>query len=421
MVAGTHFYNDNAEGLNLTWLAEDRRMANPDALTYNEGQRTNRATAGMSGLTKLPGDQELSYAAYYRRTGWWEAVPDSVDHRTYDSPGGTIQYTIHTVGEPFKNHLSVGTDVDWQGIGDYRRPNLGGAQEGPDLLSDQRITQRSVGLYLLDRVEFTPEWSGTVGVRADRIKNQLVDNLRVDGVDLSGEKSFAKTTARVGVAYNPQKDLGFYASWGQGFLPPATEELANNPAAQGGFNMNLVPATSQGEELGVRGNVNGLAYDVGFFHLLTDNDFGRYRVSSRPLETFYGNLGSSRRYGVEASLAYYPRPDLALRLAYTYNDFLYTTVTGIFGSFTDKVMPNAPRHQVAFDGEYTYAGRWSVGLSVFGQSLWYVDETNAASVDGFLLVNPRVSYRLGQAPYAAEVFLQIRNLLGTEVHRLQRA
>lgn len=44
-------------------------MANPDALTYNEGQRTNRFTTGMSGRTRLAIDRELSYAVYYQRTG----------------------------------------------------------------------------------------------------------------------------------------------------------------------------------------------------------------------------------------------------------------------------------------------------------------------------------------------------------------
>jgi len=73
ILAGTHYYNDNAEGLNLTWLAQDRRQANPDALTYNEGQRTNRMTVGMSGQTQLASDSALTYSVYYRRTGWWEA------------------------------------------------------------------------------------------------------------------------------------------------------------------------------------------------------------------------------------------------------------------------------------------------------------------------------------------------------------
>jgi iron complex outermembrane recepter protein len=415
VVAGTHYYNDNAEGLNLTWLAEDRTQANPDALTYNEGQKTGRVTTGMSGRTKFSDAQDLSYAVYYRHTKWWESVPSSVQHRSYDTPGGNVQYTLHTSGQSVKNHLSLGTDVDFQAIDEFRHPNLGNAVEGPELLTDQAIAQRGVGVYLLDRVEFSPTWGATLGLRYDDIHNQLTDNLKAGGVDLSGEASFSKTTGRVGVSFNPRPDIGFYGSWGQGFLPPATEELANNPDHQGGFNVSLVPATSVGEEFGVRGGVKGLAYDVAFFYLTTENDFGRYRVPGRPLETFYGNFGASRRYGLETSLGYFPMPRLALRLAYTFNDFLYTDVSNsLFGSFTNVVMPNAPRHQVAFDGEYLVKGRFAVGLNVFGQSMWYVDPSNAASVDGFVLVNPRVSYRFGGASYRGELIFTVKNLFGTE-------
>ncbi len=414
ILAGTHYYNDNAEGLNLTWLAEDRRQANPDALTYNEGQRTNRMTVGMSGQTQLASDSALTYSVYYRRTGWWEAVPSSVQHRTYDSPGGTVQYTMDSKLDSYANHLSLGTDISRQMIAEYRTANLGNAVEGPSRLTDQSITQTGIGVYLIDRLEFTPQISGMFGLRYDHITNDLTDNLKVGGIDMSGSANFSKVTARVGATYTPLPDLGLYASWGQGFLPPTTEELAQNPDAQGGFNRNLTPATSRGEEVGVRGGFRGLAYDAALFYLNTDNDFGRYRVVGRPLETFYGNLGQSRRYGFETSASYSPVPEATFRLAYTFNDFLYTTIQSLFGSFTDKVIPNSPRHQLAFDGEYVYDKRLSFGLSVFAQSGWFVDQTNVASVTGYTLVNPRVTYKLGKPPYRTELFLQVRNLFGTE-------
>jgi iron complex outermembrane receptor protein len=414
IVAGTHYYNDNAEGLNLTWLAEDRRQANPDALTYNEGQHTDRLTAGMSGQTDLGNGRDVTYAVWDRRTVWLESVPSSVQHRDYNSPGATVQYNMATRLGSFTNHLSVGADFSRQTITEYRTENMGNAVEGTSRLTDQLITQNGVAAFLIDRVEFSPQWSGTAGLRLDHITNDLVDNLKLDDVDMSGSADFSKVTGRLGVTYTPLPDLGLYASWGQGFLPPATEELANNPDAQGGFNTHLVPATSQGEEVGVRGGTRGLSYDVAFFHLVTDNDFGRYRVPGRPLETFYGNLGHSRRYGLETEVTYSPTPAATVRAAYTFNDFLYTTIDSMFGSFTDKVMPNAPRHQFAFDGQYVLADRLILGLGVFAQTGWYVDQTNVATCSGYTLVNPRVSYRLGKAPYRAELTLQVRNLFSTE-------
>ena len=90
----------------------------------------------------------------------------------------------------------------------------------------------------------------------------------VGGVNLSGNADFSKTTARAGIAWNYKPNLGFYASWGQGFLPPATEELANNPDSLGGFNQHLRPATSRSEEIGARGPLPG--YDATARDLLQE-------------------------------------------------------------------------------------------------------------------------------------------------------
>jgi len=415
IVAGTNFYNQNAEGLNLDWLAEDRRMANPDALTFDEYQRTGRFTGGFTGQVPIATNQELSFSVWHRYTRWRESVPSSVQHREYQTPGATAQYAIHTSAKPVANHLTLGTDLGGQWIGEYRVPNLGNAQEGTGRLSDQNIFQRGVGLYTIDRVELGQEWGVMLGVRHDRIHNELTDNLKADGIDRSGLAVFNKTTGRVGVAWNPVDDFGAYASWGQGFLPPATEELANNPDALGGFNEHLVPATSEGEEVGIRGVAGqAFSYDLTVFHLNTKNDFGRYRIATRPLETFYGNVGKSRRNGVEASAGWYPNARFAARAAYTWSDFVYTEVTTLVGEFSDKVMPNAPKHQAAFDMEYTASDRWVVGLAVDGQSRSYVDATDLVWIDGFALVHPRVSYRWRTSATRGEVLLTVRNLFGTE-------
>lgn len=421
IVAGTNFYNENAEGLNRSWTPASlgqpvawARMANPDAITYNEFQRTRRLTVGLTGRTAIASNQDLSFVFFFRRSGWLESVPSSVDHRTYDNPGGNLQYTVHAVGARAKNHLTIGSDLSWQAIDEFVHPNLGKAVEGPELLADQTIDQRGAGVYAIDRVELGSRWSAMLSVRHDAIRNELSDALRAGGVDLSGLASFSKTTGRIGVAFNPRGDVGLYGSWGQGFLPPATEELARNPDRIGGFNTRLLPATSVGQEIGIRGAAHAFSYDVALFHLATENDFGRYRVASRPLETFYGNLGTSRRYGVETSVGWFPAPNLSARVAYTFSDFLYKHVISLFGDFNDKVMPNSPRHQANVDVEYTLGRSWTIGVNAFGQTMQYVDQSNATSADGFMLLNPRVAYRWKAGGYAAELSLQARNLLGTE-------
>jgi iron complex outermembrane receptor protein len=329
----TDFFNENPEGLNLNWFSANpsvlRRLANPDAYTYNEYQKTGRFTGGVTGTVGLAANLDLALTAYFRHTKYTESVPSSVIHRGYNTPGFSLQVN-HSAGEgSLKNYLSVGADLGWQSIDEYKHPNLGKAVEGPGLLSDQTMTQGGVGIFVLERLELGPQWGASLSLRYDDVKCKLDDHLG----SLSGDASYKKATGRLGITWNPLSDLGFYASWGTGFLPPGTEELANNPNAFGGFNQDLKPATSNGQEIGVRGSISSsFVYDLTFFHLATDKDFGRYRVPTRPLETFYGNVDSTTRYGLEASLAWYPVEPLALRLAYTYSHFKYDSVETLAGA-----------------------------------------------------------------------------------------
>ena len=413
IVAGTDFFNQNAEGLNIEQVHQDPRQANPDALTYNEFQRTKRATVGVTGTFALTTSSELAFAAYTRFTRWTESVPSSVDHRDYQSPGGFLQYGARTSIGAMANDLSIGADVDGQRFDEIQRPNLGDAVEGTTVLTDQVVHQRGVGVYVLDRLELARAWSVMAGVRHDSVSNTLADNLATPGFDLSGRKSFSKTTGRLGVAWNPVPGFGAYVSWAQGFLPPATEELANNPDRFGGFNAHLVPATSHGEEVGVRGSLAGkLTYDVALFRLLTANDFGRYRVESRPLETFYDNAGSSRRYGVETALGFFPSPRLSMELAYTYSRFRYDQVLFNDTTYYGTWLPNSPEHQAALDAEYRVTPAFMIGVGADLQSRAYVDPTSTIWIGGCTLINARVSYRTRLAGMAAEFLLSGRNLGG---------
>jgi outer membrane receptor protein involved in Fe transport len=215
----------------------------------------------------------------------------------------------------------------------------------------------------------------------------------------------------VGFAWNPREDLGFYTSWSTGFLPPATEELANNPENPGGFNLGLNAATSSGVELGVRGKLSSrVDYDVAVFHLATNDDFGRYRIPERPLETFYRNAGDSTRYGLETLLGWFPVDPLAVRLAYTYSHFTYDQVSVGSETYNDTWLPNAPEHQAYLDLAADLGHGVTAGAAAEWVSSWYVDPTNTASVDGYTLLNARLSYRFTGASWSGEVMLSGRNL-----------
>lgn len=418
----TDYWNQNPEGLNLAWFAADpktlRRQANPDSASKNEFQKTRRGTGGITAAIDLGGSFDLAATAYYRKTAYTESVPSTVVHRDFDTPGLTLQVNHAASWGSVANHLSAGTDYAWQSIDEMKYPNLGGAVEGPDPVADQTMTQTGVGVFVHDRLDLGPAWGLSAIVRYDRVTNALADRLRAGGTDLSGEVAYKRATGRVGLTWNPEPGFGLYASWGTGFLPPGTEELVNNPFALGGYNAALVAATSNGEEIGIRGAAGGtLAFDAALFHLDTQNDFGRYRIAERPLETFYGNVGSTRRYGLETSLSWFPVEPLTLRLAYTYSHFTYIRVATLTGeTYEGTWLPNCPRHLLYAEAEGRVTRSLTAWAAVEHTGAWYIDATNRVLPDGYgrtdpyTLVHVRVAWRFRAAGTPLEVALAGRNI-----------
>ncbi len=419
----TEFYSENAEGLNLKMVQEDPKQGNPDAVPKNEYQYTKRFTGGLTGSVAFNDMHDIQFYAFGRRTDYKEAVPSSVIHRTLISPGGSLLYTFHYGKKNIRNHFSIGGDFQYQSIDEYRLPNLGGAIEGTDLQSDETFKQTGSGVFAIDRVDIGKQWGLMLSARYDMMKNELVDNLKTGGIDLSGNQDFNKATGRIGVTYSPKPNINLFANWGMGFMPPATEELALNPDAFGGFNKNLVPATSQGEELGVRGTVSKyLLFDLTGFYMKTENDFDRYRISTRPLETFYRNAAASKRFGAELYAKFTPIRQVAFQVAYTYSNFKYDIPDPIRVIMDDTTivkyiqngnfLPNSPEHEIYVDLAYEFIPGVTIGVSSETYSRSFIDGANieAESVDPFSLFNARIIWDWKLKGVNGELSLQVRNL-----------
>ncbi len=417
----TTFFNQNAEGLSLEQVAENPRQANPDANPFNEYQKTNRITQGVISQYTINQYADIQAYGFIRSWRYKETSNKAAQYRDFVTPGFGAQLDLHFGAQRIRNHLSIGTDAQWQTISEYKLKSLSNPlrKESTDeanledtlLLANQLINQQSTGVYVFDKLEISGKLNLTAGFRYDNISNALNDKLNT-GNNLSGEKNFNKVTGRIGVAYSLNSFISCYANWAQGFMPPATEELASNPLSFGGFNENLEPATSVSKEIGIRGFAgNRFRIDVNGFYMTTEKDFFRFKLypARGNQEVFYGNTGSTERYGIESYASYSPVDKIILQGSYTYSHFRYTSPDSLKG-FS---LPNSPEHQVYLDISYRLVKNLSIGASYEMQTKWFI-YTDAIHhdvfQDGFNLLHARISYIPAWLGLSWEFGAFVRNL-----------
>ena len=444
IISHTDYFQQNPEGLNLLQF-DNLRQANPDACPFNEYQKTNRTTAGLTGMYKISKRQEISATSYLRNGKYKETSNRAAEYRTITNPGASLQYNLHLNSKEAKHTLSAGADLKWQDISMYKLQSAGNPyrEESTDetnietdsLLANQLINQRSTGIFALYKLELG-KLNLIANVRYDDIRNELTDKML--GADTAvTSKSFSQTSVRLGASYELPAGIAVFANFSQGFMPPSTEELANNPVGYSGFNTHLVPATSNSFEIGARGSVNNrFNIEITGFIMKTENDFFRFKQSGRGnQEVFYGNAGNSKRNGIELFMSYEIRSNLSIQMAYTLADYTYTSAS-IDPVYTDTAyvlttppaegqwLPNSPKNQLYAELVYTLNKNFKFSLGTEYQSKWaiytdakaYNNELDPAIYqnwqDGFNLYHARIAYLWQLKGLKGECSLFARNITG---------
>ena len=417
-------------------MLENPKLPNPDAIPFNEYQLTQKFTNAFIGRYEINKNQNIQFNGFIRLTNYTQADDISIDYRFMITTGFSAQYNLTTSLSDLMNlknltnHLSVGTDFETQSLTEhqFKASSSDGvddddkkltattqSQDNDDdnskysqaynasdtILANQLIHQNSIGVFLIDKLDIYKRLYATLNLRYDDLNNNLTDllnsHLNDDGVfvneNLSGSRNFNKTTAHFGLAYQLSKSLNIYSDWGTGFIPPTTEELVNNPVGFGGFNPTIMPSAIQGDEIGIRGYLSKhLYFDIDGFNMNTKNDFFRYLLTSvrGNQNAFYGNIASSKRYGIESSVNF-SIFNFQFSIAYTYSHFRYTSPD----SLKNHWIPNCPKHMLNAEISYKFIKHLSAGLSSQYQSMWYiftdVKDYNITQ-SGYTIFNFRLSY-----------------------------
>ena len=389
----TNYFNQNSEGMNLARIEGQIigpqssnigwRASNNDAVPFNEFHKTLRLTGATILNYTINKNQDIQLKGFVRFNNYRETSNNGDNYKPYINPGFSAQYNLHFGKENLMNHVSLGSDFESETMnehefavpGEYQRDSnrvdTHFSQQSFDLnqiLINQIIKQRSLGIYFIDKLDISKKLFASLNVRYDYISSELLNNIPTpDSLNFAGKKVFQKATYRFGLAYDVCKNANIYANYGTGFLVPTNDELFNNPISWGGFNSTIKPSTSQGGEIGVRGNIgNKFNYDITGFNIITKNGFYRFSIPGRGNNTaFFGNRDETRS-GIEVALAYSPVKSLNIQAAYTYSNFQYAA----HDTVPKHLIPECPQHMLALEVSYKLLKKFTVTIGTVYQSRW---------------------------------------------------
>ncbi len=231
-----------------------------------------------------------------------------------------------------------------------------GRQADPLLLSvSTKESQRAHGFYAQDQIDLTDDWKAMVGVRRDSY-DQTVTNRRLS---LVNNQSLSATSPRVGLVFQPNKEISLYATAAIGFRPNSGISIDNK---------SFPAEDSRSYEVGTKletadGKITGTLalYSISKKNVLTIN----------PANTdFSVNAGEVGSKGLELDVSGEIIKNVRFSAAYAYTDA--TVTKGDNTIKTGTRFPNVPKHSASVVVTPTFP-LWG-GTATLGGGLIYVGE-----------------------------------------------
>lgn len=392
--AGIHA-DDYGQPGTLYWSQLKGGIADPTDSTHpNDVASTNDSFFDLVPEIRLRDDVVLSLGASYRdrHTG---SFYDYGFGAYYDSKSELQTYAftpklvVTTPIGAMKNALVMGMDYD-------RYPTTvssSGILSGPSQ-STSDINKRDFAYYADEKIFPLEDLALEAGYR--RQKSSFDVNYRDfvnPAVSTTGTNSYGRDAFRLSATYAPVKKVNLFASYGEGFRFPATDEFVvygYSPAP--GFyvpttlNTGLKPQTTREFNAGVRWDPRaGVGGSVTYFR-----SRNRDEIYFNPLDQANENYDKTNRQGVETSLFFDLTKGLTLNLTYSYTEALFDG-----GQFDGNRIPLVPTNKASAKLSYAVSG-WNFSLaSVYtGERYAISDQANASEqLPGYFLYNATAGYQ----------------------------
>ncbi|MEP0478906.1 MAG: TonB-dependent receptor plug domain-containing protein, partial [Nonlabens sp.] len=187
---------DDAGGINLASVEEDRRQARDANVLFQTGETIQQFKAGLSAIWNINTSTTVEGYMFYNNRQFEGRLPFEFGGlidlgRDYVGQGANITYSKG------KNTLKAGYDFGYQNDDRQRFRNLEGIKGEQTLDQKERFT--NLGIYVTDHLELD-KWYLTGGIRFDYNKLTAVDEF-LDNGDDSGDITLNSLNPSIGASY----------------------------------------------------------------------------------------------------------------------------------------------------------------------------------------------------------------------------
>jgi iron complex outermembrane receptor protein len=352
---------------NPVWIAQDQQR-NVDSIRI-----ANKTSAAF-------GQTALEIGGFYNRRHVDHPIYQYLDY-TVDDYGGFVRAVDDRTLGAIRNRLVLGATVHNGTIDTEQFVNV--AAEKGALTFSALDRSSNLSLYAEDSLYLVPGVALIGGVQYLHAERDRRDRFLANG-DQSGTAAFDLWSPRFGVLWDVHPAWQVFGNVSRSAEVPSYD--ANVTA-----NTNLKAQRATTYEIGTRGHNGPVSWDLALYRAELRDELQCLTTAPWALCSQI-NADRTVHQGIEAGLdAAFDR--VALKLAYTYNDFRFDD-DPLYG---DNRLPGVPTHALRAELLYRHPAGFYGGPNLeWSPKSYFADNANTLTVDPFALLNLKLGYDAGE-------------------------
>lgn len=410
-------YYQTPGGLTLAQYSANPAAARPRAGAQPSAQEAQAAIYQKTFYTGLANEYEITdswknTSSVYGAFTWFNNPGIRVyEKRTEPHAGARTVFTNQFILGKQTLQLIYGGEIQ-KGIftvKTYRNRN-----GNPDTLqTDDEVNNWQCNAFAQAALTTINGWTITTGVNYNKTFIGITRLNRYPVVPQN--RSFGNVISPRVAILKSFKNISVYGLVSQGFSPPTTSELV---PGNGSINSTLNAEQGWNYELGFRGNIRKLYYDVNVYRFRLQQAISQRRDVAG--NDFFVNTGGTNQQGIEALIRYEFLHtnkgffnNLNASASYTLQDFTYRNYKVIEADYTDNRLPgNAKNYATIMLDASLFKAFYFTSTYTYSDKV-YLNDANMDVAPSYQLLSVRLGFKKKLAHHLIDIFTGGDNLLNT--------